>query len=271
MLTIITATLNAGAFLDRALASAAAQTGPVQHIVVDGGSSDETVAICRRHPAIDLIEVPGCSLYEAWNLGLARARSDAIMFLNADDELMLDAAKRVAAAFAADPDTDIFAGSAAFIDVDRPDANLPVLAAAPKGMLDVAQLAAGVPVINALAFRPRVFTRHGGFDTVYRVAGDRAFLLRLALLPEPPRVVATDAVLYRYYIHAGSLTLRSGLVARLRIARDHIALARTLLARDIEPSTALWLRHMKRRERVVALLRCLAARRWTEAWRFVRL
>ena len=120
MLTLITATLNAGAFLERALASADAQTEPVQHIVVDGGSNDATVTICRQHPKVDLTVVPGCSIYEAWNFGLDKARGDAIMFLNADDELMPDTAARVAAAFGSDLRVDILAGRAAFVDAERP-------------------------------------------------------------------------------------------------------------------------------------------------------
>jgi hypothetical protein len=86
----------------------------------------------------------------------------------------------------------------------------------------------------------------------------------------PPKVARVDAVLYRYYIHAGSLTLRRSLAQRLRVARDHVALARVLLKEERQASDALWLRHMRRREAAVATLRCLAARRFVDAATFAK-
>lgn len=268
MLTLITATLNAEAFLERALVSAAVQAGPIQHIVVDGGSRDGTVAICRRFPEVELAVVPGCSIYEAWNIGLDRARGEAVMFLNADDELCSQTAARVTAALTEYPDAAIVAGRAEFVAADRPNQAAVTVASATGDRLALSQLAAGVPAINALAFRRAVFERYGRFEIAYRVAGDRAFLLRLALAPMPPRVVPLGDVLYRYTVHSGSLTLSRGLTQRLRIAREHIALSRALLAGDVPPAAAMWLKHMRRRDAAVATLRCLASGRGVEAIRF---
>jgi glycosyltransferase involved in cell wall biosynthesis len=265
MLTIITATLNAGAFLERALASVAAQNASLQHIVVDGGSTDDTADICRS-AELEFITVPGCSIYEAWNIGFAAAQGDAIMFLNADDELTPDAVATVTATFAASPEAELVAGRAVMLDASG---HRTFLVAAPSGELDVPQLATGVPAINAIAFRRSIFAQYGPFDTAYRVAGDRAFLLRLALSPRPPRIARTDTTLYCYHVHAGSLTLHRNLTQRQRIARDHIALARTLLERDLPPSASLWLKHVQRRERVVAALYSVSAGHWSDAWAFL--
>lgn len=265
MLTLITATLNAEPFIERAIASAERQREPMQHIVVDGGSNDRTVALVRAHPGIDVFVVPGCSIYEAWNIGVDHVRGDAVMFLNADDELMPDAVERVAAALAADKDADIVGGRAQFVDSDTSGRPPFTRAAATSDRLDLPQLTVGVPAINAMAFRLGLFKRFGLFDTVYRVAGDRAFLLRLAMSAMSPRVTPIDAILYRYYIHTGSLTLQRGLRQRTRIARDHIALARDLLAGDPPPDAALWVRHMRQRDACAAALRCLAAGHVAEA------
>ena len=270
MLTLITATLNASRYIAQAFASVPQESGPVQHIVVDGGSADATLDICARFPGVETVVVPGCSIYDAWNIGVERARGDWIMFLNADDELAVGAADAVAASFAREPNAEIVAGRALMIDRDTPDAAPLVLTAAPGGRLDVAQLALGVPAINAMAFRRTLFERCGVFDTGYRIAGDRAFLLRLALRAAPPPVATADAVLYRYYSHAGSLTLQRGLEQRLRIARDHIPLAQTLLAERPGGEAARVLRYWRRREAAVAALRCAAAGRPTEALRFAR-
>jgi glycosyltransferase involved in cell wall biosynthesis len=268
MLTLITATLNAGRYIEQAFASVPATYDTIQHIVVDGGSTDRTIEICKKFPKVEAVVVPGCSIYDAWNIGVERAHGDWIMFLNADDELAEGAAETVAATFSGHPAADIVAGGALMIDRDAPAVAPWVLTTAPSGRLEVAQLALGVPAINAMAFRRSVFECHGCFDTIYRVAGDRAFLLRLALCSPPTVIAAADAVLYRYFSHPGSLTLKRGLEQRLRIARDHVLLADRLLAERPAEEAARILRYWRRREAVVAALRCAAAGRPVAAWRF---
>jgi glycosyltransferase involved in cell wall biosynthesis len=269
MLTLITATLNAARYIEQAFASVPVGGSiAIQHIVIDGGSTDATLDICRHFPAVATVVEPGCSIYEAWNIGIGRARGDWVMFLNADDELADGVAEVVAACFARRPDAAIVAGRAEMIDRAKPVAPPLVLVAAPSGRLDVDQLALGVPAINAMAFRRSLFDQQGRFDTVYRIAGDRAFLLRLALGAAPPAVATVDAVLYRYYSHSGSLTLQRSLEQRLRIARDHIPLASRLLSEHPPRSAARLLRYWRRREAAVAALRCAAAGRVGEALRF---
>ncbi|HWE72081.1 MAG TPA: glycosyltransferase [Stellaceae bacterium] len=270
MLTLVTATLNAARLLDRAIASAAGQGVAYQHIVVDGGSSDETAAICARTPAIDFVLAPGSSIYQAWNIGIERALGEAILFLNADDELAPGALAAIERTLSAQPEAQIVAGHALVEDDDVPTTPLVRHIAAPGGVLSVARLVAGVPVINAMAFRPSLFRQYAQVETRYRIAGDRAFLLNLALAAEPPRIAPIDAVLYRYHVHSGSLTLRRSLEQRLRVARDHLALSRQLLAERPSAEAASWLRHMRRREAAVAGLRCLAAGRPLEVAEFLR-
>lgn len=270
MLTLVTATLNAARLLERAHASAAGQGVAYQHVVVDGGSSDTTAAICAKLPAIDFILAPGSSIYEAWNIGIQRARGDAVLFLNADDELTPGALAIIEQTLHERPEAEIVAGRAVVEDDDAPSTPLVYHVAASGGALSLAQLIAGVPVINAMAFRPSLFRHYGDIETRYRIAGDRAFLLHLALAPEPPRIAAVDAMLYRYHIHGGSLTLKRSLEQRLRVARDHLALARQLLGEMPAADAKRWLRHMRRREATVAGLRCLAAGRPAEAAEFLR-
>ena len=268
MLTLITATLNAARYLEQALASVPPTDAAIQHIVVDGGSTDGTVELCRARPRIEVVVAPGSSIYQAWNIGIERAGGDWVMFLNADDELAPDTPAIVAATAAGNPDAAILAGRAELHLRGAPGAAPTVWTAAPGGRLEVGQLALGVPAINAMAFRRALFERYGRFDTVYRIAGDRAWLLRLALNPSPPVVGPVDAVLYRYFSHAGSLTLMPSLEQRLRIARDHLPLATQLLAQHPSAPEARVLRYWRRREAVVVALRCAAAGRAVAACRF---
>ncbi len=241
-----------------------------QHIVVDGGSRDQTGAICARFPAIEFVLAPGSSIYEAWNIGIRRARGEAVLFLNADDELVPGALAVIERTLHEQPQAEIVAGQAIVADDDAPSTPLVRHAAASGDALSLAQLITGVPVINAMAFRLSLFRQYGDVETRYRIAGDRAFLLHLALAAQPPRVAAVDAVLYRYHIHGGSLTLKRSPEQRLRVARDHLALARLLLGEAPTAEAKRWLRHMRRREATVGGLRCLAAGRPGEAAQFLR-
>lgn len=92
--TIIVPAYEAEATIERALKSVEKQTVCAQRIiVVDSGSSDDTVAIARRvadvdgwNIPIDVIELQGTSLGEARNHGLKISKSDYVAFLDADDE-----------------------------------------------------------------------------------------------------------------------------------------------------------------------------------------
>jgi Glycosyl transferase family 2 len=97
---------NYGRFLADAIESARAQTHPnVAVTVVDDGSTDESRRILRAYEgdvAIVLKENGGQA--SALNAGMERCESEVVLFLDADDTLLPQAAERVAAAFAADPE-----------------------------------------------------------------------------------------------------------------------------------------------------------------------
>jgi glycosyltransferase involved in cell wall biosynthesis len=84
--SVVIPTLNAGAFLGRALESVRRQGPWVGEIlVVDGGSTDDSVRIAQAAGA-RILGGRGTSLIDAWNLGITEARRPWIAFLDADDE-----------------------------------------------------------------------------------------------------------------------------------------------------------------------------------------
>jgi glycosyltransferase involved in cell wall biosynthesis len=85
--TIVTPSFNGAAFIERTIASVAAQRGAfeVEHVIVDGGSSDGTVEILKRHPALRWISEPDRGQSDALNKGFRRATGDVLAWLNADD------------------------------------------------------------------------------------------------------------------------------------------------------------------------------------------
>jgi glycosyltransferase len=85
--SVITATFNSAATLTDTLSSVRDQTYPlVEHLIIDGGSKDNTMEIVAGFPHIKQI----CSekdrgIYDAMNKGVKRATGDIVGILNSDD------------------------------------------------------------------------------------------------------------------------------------------------------------------------------------------
>lgn len=103
LVSVITPCLNAADWLERCVDSVASQTYPrVEHIVVDGGSTDGTVDLLQKL-GVEFISEPDSGQANAINKGFRLARGDALGWLNADDALLPDAVERVVAALRANP------------------------------------------------------------------------------------------------------------------------------------------------------------------------
>ncbi len=89
LVSIITPVLNRRAFIRQCLMSVAKQTHPrIEHIVIDGGSTDGTLDVLRSfqrtHP-IKWISGPDEGMYDAINKGMELANGDILAYLNSDD------------------------------------------------------------------------------------------------------------------------------------------------------------------------------------------
>lgn len=86
--TIITPSFNSGGTIVDTVCSVMAQKGvQVQMLVVDGGSTDNTLALLEgsADQRLRVIEGPDAGLYDAMNKGLDQATGDVVGILNADD------------------------------------------------------------------------------------------------------------------------------------------------------------------------------------------
>jgi glycosyltransferase involved in cell wall biosynthesis len=90
VVSIVTVALNAARTLERTIASVQAQTfRSVEHVLVDGGSTDGTLDIIRRmvRPQDYWISEKDRGISDAFNKGVAMARGRYVLILNADDWL----------------------------------------------------------------------------------------------------------------------------------------------------------------------------------------
>jgi glycosyltransferase involved in cell wall biosynthesis len=87
--SIVIPCYNSAQYVSDAVESALSQTYPnVQVIVVDDGSTDDSLAVLSRYEGrIELIAQENCGAPTARNVGMAHARGDFVQFLDADDEL----------------------------------------------------------------------------------------------------------------------------------------------------------------------------------------
>ncbi|MFD0987450.1 glycosyltransferase family 2 protein [Methyloligella solikamskensis] len=225
-ISLVTPTLNAGRFFGATLESVQAQGYEnVEHIVADGGSTDDTLALARaasHGPTI--LDGTDTGIYDGMNRGLAAAQGEIVGILNADDRLAPDALVQVSQAFAGDPELDAVTGGCIMIDAaGKETSQLPW----PRHRMTAASLLFGVPVINARFFRRSLLDRVGVFDPGMGLGADRELLWRV--LAEKPKSQAIEAPLYLYRAHGGSSSLAGDSATRLRIWQEHLDLASRLL------------------------------------------
>src|SRR5436190_3452900 len=88
--SIITVTLNSAKYLQECIDSVAHQTySNIEHIVIDGNSTDGTLDIIRRYDnhIAKWISESDRGMYDAINKGMNIATGDVIGILNSDDML----------------------------------------------------------------------------------------------------------------------------------------------------------------------------------------
>lgn len=119
-LSVITVTYNAGKTLERTLKSVREQTYPyVEHIIVDGKSKDNTVALIQlyENPKLKWISEPDSGLYDAMNKAVTMATGDYLCFLNAGDMFFLaETVEKMMNSFQPSSAPDILYGETAIVD-----------------------------------------------------------------------------------------------------------------------------------------------------------
>ena len=179
-LSIITPSLNQARYLAECLDSvrtAAADGAPheVEHIVIDGGSSDATVDILRTRTDIRWISEKDSGQSHAINKGLSMAGGDILTYLCADDLYEQCAVRAVMQAFAEDPGADLVYADFYFLEGDSGRKRRKSAQSFLPGHLHNRN-PLGQP---AVWWRRRVYERFGGFDESLHFCLDHEYWLRL--------------------------------------------------------------------------------------------
>lgn len=178
-ITVITVSYNSAATIADTVRSVASQSHPdVEHLVIDGRSTDDTVQVveAHRHPNLVLSSEPDKGIYDAMNKGLSRATGEVIGFLNADD-FYADAnvLARVAKAFEDDPSVEACFGDLVYVSED----NRKVVRYWKSRPYEKGSFARGwCPAHPTFYIRRSALERLGQFDLTYRLAADTEFMMR---------------------------------------------------------------------------------------------
>ncbi len=271
LISILTPCLNRREFIQEAIQSVQRQEyASVEHIVVDGGSTDGTLELLRAHPHLRVISEPDGGVYEALNKAIRAAHGEIIGHLNSDDLYAPNVLGEVARRFQADAELDGVCGGAIVFEEDRVNGRRTPVAehGGPARDLSFETIILGIPIINARFFRRRVYERLGLYDCRYAMAADRDFLMRVALAGTT--AAGLDRVVYQYRQHAGSLTISGNSARRLQMLAEHVVLAESYLALPGLPAEARRCCRQSHSQASLDLLKAaLAARRAPDALRYL--
>jgi glycosyltransferase involved in cell wall biosynthesis len=201
LVSIVTPSLNQGRYVEETIQSVLAQSYPrTEHIVVDGGSTDETLDVLRRYPHLKWISEPDAGQADAVNKGFAMATGTIFGWLNADD-LYLPGAISTAVAALQESGCGLVHGG--WRQIDEGGATIKDVAAVPFDYRR--QLERENRVAQPGAFFTReAFEAVGGLDTSYRYAMDYELWLKLGARFD---VCHVDAILGAYRYHSESKTV----------------------------------------------------------------
>jgi glycosyltransferase involved in cell wall biosynthesis len=186
-ISIVTPCLDAAATIEETIASIRAQEYPnLEHVVVDGGSTDGTLEILDRH-GVRYISEPDRGRADAANKGVALTSGEVVAWLNADDVYEPGALNAVGKAFAEHPQSNWVTGYCPIVDADGVEIRMGVTAY--KNWF-LRHYSFGLYLTQNFISDPATFVRRaalpdGPFDEAYAISHDYDVWLQVAAKGPP--------------------------------------------------------------------------------------
>jgi glycosyltransferase involved in cell wall biosynthesis len=218
LVSVVTPSLNQGRFLEQAIASVAEQDYPrIEHVVVDGGSTDGTLEILARYAHLFWSSEPDEGQADALNKGFARASGTILGWLNADD-LYLPGAVSAAVTALRETGSGLVHGGWRQVDErGRTIRDVPPTPFDLRRQLDHENRVAQPGTF----FTREAFEAVGGLDARYRYAMDYELWLKLGKRFPVTHVDRTLAV-YRYHAESKTVAEADGFAPEtLHASRRH--------------------------------------------------
>jgi len=221
-ISIITATFSSAATVRDTIESVLRQTHKdIEFIIKDGGSKDDTLAICREYEPrfggrMKIISCPDTGIYDAMNQGIEVATGDVVGILNSDDFYTSDDVLATINAALEQDNCDAVYGDIHYVKSDNLDRCVRYYSS--RNFTRERMMQGYIPAHPSFYCRREVYQKYGLFDTSFRVAADFEQLLRLIYI-EKIRIkyIEKDFVTMRM---GGAST--SGIKSHVRIMKDHL-------------------------------------------------
>ena len=243
LVSIIIPAFNASPWIAQTLDSALAQTwSKTEIVVVDDGSTDDTLALARRYESerLHVINQPNSGAAAARNTGLQSARGEYIQFLDADDLLATDKIERQLQLLLPLGQTAIASSSWARFDSDHavadftPQSNWRDLSGVEFLQLNFEELTMMHP---AAWLAPRgLLDQAGPWDETLSLNDDGEYFSRVVLAAKHIVFCAEARSYYRSHL-SGSLSRRKNPAALASLFRSVDLTLQHLLGADRSPRT----------------------------------
>jgi glycosyltransferase involved in cell wall biosynthesis len=182
LISVITVCINGVEYIEQTISSVTGQTYPnLEYIIIDGGSLDGTVDIIRKYESRLAYwqSQPDRGIAHAFNLGLAQAHGDWILYLNADDFLLEPTAiEQMAPHLFRHKDADVVFGQMVSLTREKDPKPVPLckIGGHPWRWQEFRKVSM-IPHQAAFTHR-HFFDRVGGFDESFHLAMDYDLFLR---------------------------------------------------------------------------------------------
>lgn len=183
-LTIITATYNSAVTIRDTLNSVSQQDiGEIEHIIIDGGSSDNTLDIVREFPHVTkIISEKDDGLYDAMNKGIKLASGDVIGILNSDDLYRHSSVLSKVMKLFTETNADCVYGDLQYVDAVNINK---VMRTWKSGSFNRSKFYYGwMPPHPTFFVRKEVYEKAGLFNIALRSASDYELMLRILFVHE---------------------------------------------------------------------------------------
>lgn len=256
-LTIITPVFNRIGLIETAINSVLNQNySRVEHIILDGGSTDGTLDVLRKYPGLRVVSEPDQGMYDAINKGLHLATGDIIGLLNSDDHYAPDIFAAVASLF---ENNEVYAVAGKAEIIQEKSGKLVSTATFLPGEGEdlVRHSIFDIPIINAYFFSRKVYEVVGYFNPQYKIAADRDFMVRFAL--RHLKTIRINRLVYSYLQHSDSMTFSNSTAINKRIAEEHIHMTDAyLVSKDLYPPIfTTYITELHTQETIKACAHCI--------------